>query len=132
MANEQVLVGRNNIQNDELSHRVAKEGDIWMHVRGFPGAHTLLQVPSGREASEEDVQCAADLAAFFSKARGEGRAPVILASPADLKRPKGSRPGQVDFQLLPAHHSFAKPMVAALLLIQHLWPGPCISSILVS
>ena len=66
-----------------------------MHVRGFPGAHTLLQVPSGKEASDEDVQCAADLAAFFSKARAEGRAPVIVASPTDLKRPKGSRPGQV-------------------------------------
>ncbi|KAK9848333.1 hypothetical protein WJX84_002062 [Apatococcus fuscideae] len=90
-----VLVGRNNIQNDELSHRVAKDGDIWMHVRGFPGAHTLLQVPSGSEAAEEDVQCAADLAAFFSKARPEGRAPVIVASPSDLHRPKGSRPGQV-------------------------------------
>ncbi|KAK9868230.1 hypothetical protein WJX84_009935 [Apatococcus fuscideae] len=90
-----VLVGRNNIQNDELSHRVAKDGDVWMHVRGFPGAHTLLQVPSGQEAGAEDVQCAADLAAYFSKARGEKRAPVIVASPADLKRPKGSRPGQV-------------------------------------
>ncbi len=40
----QVLVGRNNMQNDELSHRVAKQSDVWMHVRGFPGAHTLLQV----------------------------------------------------------------------------------------
>lgn len=56
-----------------------------------------MQVPSGQEAGAEDVQCAADLAAYFSKARGEKRAPVIVASPADLKRPKGSRPGQVSF-----------------------------------
>lgn len=83
------------MQNDELSHRVAKDGDVWLHVRGFPGAHTLLQVPSGKEALGEDLQCAADLAAFFSKARAEGRAPVIVASPTDLKRPKGARPGQV-------------------------------------
>ena len=39
----QVLVGRNNKQNDELTNRVAKAGDVWMHARGFPGAHVLLR-----------------------------------------------------------------------------------------
>lgn len=39
----QVLVGRNNKQNDELTNRVAKAGDVWMHARGCPGAHVLLR-----------------------------------------------------------------------------------------
>lgn len=38
-----MLVGRNNKQNDELTNRVAKAGDVWMHARGFPGAHVLLR-----------------------------------------------------------------------------------------
>ena len=59
----------------------------------------VMQVPGGSEVGPGDVQCAADLAAYFSKARGERRAPVIVASPSDLKRPKGARPGQVKLTL---------------------------------
>ncbi|KAK9811184.1 hypothetical protein WJX73_008729 [Symbiochloris irregularis] len=68
-----VLVGRNNRQNDELSHKVAQPRDLWMHARGVPGAHTVMRIPSGREARDADVSFAADLAAWFSKARAEGK-----------------------------------------------------------
>lgn len=44
----QVLVGRNNIQNDELTHKVANDSDLWFHARGWPGSHTVLRIPSGR------------------------------------------------------------------------------------
>jgi hypothetical protein len=90
-----VLVGRNNKQNDVLSHQVAKPRDIWMHVRGMPGSHTVLRVEAGREPSQEDLQFAADLAAWFSKARDAGKADVIVARAEHLKKFKGAKPGQV-------------------------------------
>lgn len=91
----QVLVGRNSRQNDELTMRLARDGDVWMHARGVPGAHVLLRVPAGQEAGQADISYAADLAVWFSKARGEGKADVTTASPADIRKPKGAKPGQV-------------------------------------
>lgn len=52
---DQVLVGRNNKQNDELTNKVAKTGDVWMHARGCPGAHVLLRAStSNRSALRPD------------------------------------------------------------------------------
>ena len=64
-----MLVGRNNRQNDELTHRVARPTDVWMHARGVPGAHVLLRRPNDEkgDAPAADLQFAADLAAWFSK-----------------------------------------------------------------
>ena len=44
----QVLIGRNNKENDRLSHKVAAKTDLWFHARGFPGSHTVLRIPAGR------------------------------------------------------------------------------------
>jgi hypothetical protein len=90
-----VLVGRNNKQNDVLSHQIAKPGDIWMHVRGLPGSHTVIKVSPGKDPSQEDLQFAADLAAYFSKAREAGKVDVIMARAENLKKFKGAKPGQV-------------------------------------
>lgn len=91
-----VLVGRNNKQNDVLSHQVANPQDLWMHVRGIPGSHTLLRLPPGvQEAAQEDKQYAANLAAYFSKAREAGKVDVIVARGDQLKKLKGGKPGQV-------------------------------------
>lgn len=48
-----------------------------------------------REPSDQDLQFAADLAAWYSKGKGEGKCPVIMASPTDIKKPKGAPPGKV-------------------------------------
>lgn len=90
-----VLVGRNNKQNDVLSHQIAKPGDVWMHVRGLPGSHTVLKLPAGREPDAADLQFAADLAAYFSKGRDAGKVDVIVARAEHLKKPRGAKPGQV-------------------------------------
>ena len=55
----------------------------------------LLRVPAGQEAGEADIQFAADLAAWFSKARSDGKVEVTSCSPADISKPKGAKPGQV-------------------------------------
>ena len=44
----QVLIGRNKIENDMLSHKVAAKTDLWFHARGYPGSHTILRIPAGR------------------------------------------------------------------------------------
>jgi predicted ribosome quality control (RQC) complex YloA/Tae2 family protein len=90
-----VLVGRNNKQNDVLSHQIAKPGDMWMHVRGMPGSHTVVKVAAGQEPDEQDLQFAADLAAWFSKGREAGKVDVIVARAESLKKFKGAKPGQV-------------------------------------
>lgn len=82
-----VLLGRNSGQNDVLSTKMAQPRDVWMHARGVPGAHLLLRVPAGQTAADEDVQFAADLAAYFSKSRTEGKAEVTVANPADISKP---------------------------------------------
>lgn len=90
-----VLVGRNNKQNDVLSHQIAKPGDVWMHVRGLPGSHTVIKVSAGQEPEERDLQFAADLAAWFSKGRDAGKVDVIVARAENVKKFKGAKPGQV-------------------------------------
>ncbi|EFJ52975.1 hypothetical protein VOLCADRAFT_78603 [Volvox carteri f. nagariensis] len=92
-----VLVGRNNKQNDVLSTEVAADDDLWFHVRGMPGSHTLLRVPRGspQPPAEVDVQFAANLAAFFSKARDSLKADVIVTRGAWVRKPRGAKPGAV-------------------------------------
>ncbi|GBF97380.1 hypothetical protein Rsub_11027 [Raphidocelis subcapitata] len=91
-----ILVGRNNKQNDVLSHEVANPHDLWMHVRGLPGSHVLLRVEPGRgPPGEADVLCAAALAAWFSKARDSGKADVIVTRAEHVRKLKGGKPGQV-------------------------------------
>ncbi|EFN54443.1 hypothetical protein CHLNCDRAFT_31860 [Chlorella variabilis] len=90
-----VLVGRNSRQNDELSCRLAQPGDVWMHARGVPGAHLVMRVPAGQAAGEADLRFAADLAAWFSKARTDGKVDVTMCDPKHLSKPSGAKPGQV-------------------------------------
>ncbi|KAG2489798.1 hypothetical protein HYH03_011747 [Edaphochlamys debaryana] len=92
-----VLVGRNNKQNDILSTQVAADEDLWFHVRGMPGSHTLLRLPPGgkRQPEDADVQFAADLAAFFSKAKDSLKVDVVLSKGAWVRKPRGAKPGAV-------------------------------------
>ncbi|KAK9843833.1 hypothetical protein WJX81_008320, partial [Elliptochloris bilobata] len=69
-----VFVGRNPKENDELS-RSAADADLWFHARGCPGSHTVMRMPASGDAGQEDVVFAASLAAYFSKARNEGKPP---------------------------------------------------------
>lgn len=90
-----VLVGRTSTQNDALSTRLARDWDVWMHARGVPGAHVLLRLDRGQTPDEADLQAAADLAAWFSKARGATAVDVTVARGRDVLKPKGAARGQV-------------------------------------
>jgi len=91
-----ILIGRNNKQNDIVSKTRGKEGDLWFHARGVPGAHVLLKL-DGRsdEPTETDITCAAQLAAYYSKARNGGAVPVSMTKAQNVSKPKGAPPGLV-------------------------------------
>ncbi|MDR2686119.1 MAG: NFACT family protein [Oscillospiraceae bacterium] len=99
-----ILAGRNNLQNDQLSLKTAKPGDLWFHARNMPGSHVILCTegkPPGRKSIEE----AAMLAAWHSRAGGP--AEVDYTPAAALKKPPGAPPGKVTYH---RHQSmFAQP-----------------------
>lgn len=91
-----VLVGRNRRGNEDLTFQVAKGDDIWMHSRGCPGAHVLIQQRRGSmKATDKCIQFAADLACFYSDFRGERSASVTAAKPKHLQKPRGAPLGAV-------------------------------------
>jgi len=91
-----LLVGRNNLQNDELTFRVAQKNDIWFHVKDIPGSHVIM-VTDGEEPSEKDYTEAAELAAYYSKAKGDVVA-VDYTRVKNIKKPQGSKPGFVIYK----------------------------------
>lgn len=91
-----ILVGKNNYQNDKLTFKTARYNDTWFHTKDIPGSHVVLQ-NGGTEPSEEDILLAASLAAHFSKARGSSKIPVDYTEIRYVKKPSGSKPGFVIF-----------------------------------
>ena len=93
-----ILIGRNNRQNDELTFRLANDYDIWFHTQEIPGSHVLLRLTPGQIADDADLQCAADLAAHYSRARQSDQAPVIYTAPKQVFKPNGAKPGMVIYK----------------------------------
>ncbi|MGL5923506.1 Rqc2 family fibronectin-binding protein [Chroococcidiopsis sp.] len=89
----ELLVGRNNRQNDQLTFRVAGDYDLWFHAQEIPGSHVLIRVTPGAAPEEADLQFAADFAAYYSRARQSDRVPVIYTEPKYVYKPKGAKPG---------------------------------------
>lgn len=91
-----VLVGRNRRGNEYLSLNAARGNDVWMHARGCPGAHVILQNRRGSpKPTEECLQFCANLAVFYSDARTERRASVTAAEPKHIQKPRGAPLGAV-------------------------------------
>jgi hypothetical protein len=91
-----IVVGRNRRGNEYLTFSMARGNDIWLHSRGCPGAHVLIQQRRGSaQVTEECLQLAADLAVFYSDARREQRADVMAAEPKHILKPRGSPLGTV-------------------------------------
>ncbi len=89
-----IQVGRNHRQNEWISLRQARAGDLWFHAQECPGSHVVLKA-SAAVASEQDLQLAADLAAWFSRAKGNRRVPVVMSAVEHLQRIPGTAPGTV-------------------------------------
>jgi len=94
----EILVGRNNRQNDQLTFRLAADYDLWFHTQEIPGSHVLLRLQPGMPADTTDLQYAADLAAYFSQGRHSEQVPVIYTKPRYVFKPKGARPGMTVYK----------------------------------
>nr|WP_326172011.1 NFACT RNA binding domain-containing protein [uncultured Oscillibacter sp.] len=90
----QVLVGRNNRQNDRLTLKEADHRDIWLHTQKLHGSHVILRT-GGQAVGEDDLVEAAKLAAWYSQARESGNVPVDYVQVRYVKKPAGARPGMV-------------------------------------
>jgi predicted ribosome quality control (RQC) complex YloA/Tae2 family protein len=87
-------VGRNHRQNEWISLRQARRGDLWFHAQEVPGSHVVLKASAGA-ADEADMTAAADLAAHFSRGRGNARVPVVMVPVEALQRLPGGGAGTV-------------------------------------
>ncbi len=91
-----VMWGRNNRQNDELSTKYLKQGDLWFHVRNAPGCHVVLKSGApGQSFSDDDVLFAAAIAAGHSKLKSDTKVEVMKAEAGAVHKPKGAKPGLV-------------------------------------
>lgn len=89
-----ILVGRNNIQNDKLSLKTAAKNDMWLHTQKIPGSHVII-VGDGKEISDESIEEAAVIAAYYSKAKDSSLVPVDYTRVKALKKPNGAKAGMV-------------------------------------
>ena len=88
-----VLCGKNNVQNDHITHKLAEKCDYWFHAKQTPGSHVLL-VTKGKEPTDRDFTVAAEIAAAYSKAEGQNIA-VDYTLAKNVKKPAGGKPGLV-------------------------------------
>ncbi len=94
----EILIGRNNQQNELLSFKVAGAYDLWFHTQEIPGSHVLLRLDAGITAEPQDLQRAANLAAYYSRARQSTQVPVVWTEPKNVYKPKGAKPGMVVYK----------------------------------
>ena len=92
----QILVGRNNKENDELTLKIADKTDIWLHTKDIPGSHVILRT-EGKDPEPEDIYTAASIAAWHSKGKNSGQVPVDYVKVRYVKKPAGAKPGMVIF-----------------------------------
>ncbi|TXL67625.1 fibronectin/fibrinogen-binding protein [Cerasibacillus terrae] len=91
----EILVGKNNKQNEYLTNKVAHRNDIWLHTKDIPGSHVVIR---SHEPSEETLVEAAQLAAYFSKAQQSSTVPVDYTQIRHVHKPKGAKPGFVTYE----------------------------------
>ncbi len=89
-----VYCGKNNVQNEYITHKLAEKHDYWFHAKNTPGSHVLL-VTNGEEPPEQDFTDAAEIAAFYSKANSGSRVEVDYLFAKGVKKVTGAKPGFV-------------------------------------
>ena len=92
----EILVGRNNIQNDMLTFKVAMKNDIWLHAKNIPGSHTIIKTQN-KEVPDEVLEYAASLAALYSKAKTSPKVEIDYTKAVYVKKIHGAKPGMVTY-----------------------------------
>ena len=91
----EILVGKNNLQNEKLTLHTAKKTDIWLHAKNIPGSHVIIK---SNNPSDETLFKAAMLAAYFSKFRSSANVPIDYVQVKNIRKPNGSKPGFVIYE----------------------------------
>lgn len=91
----QILVGRNNRQNDQLTKKIANQGDLWLHTKTIAGSHVIIKRDTAKDVPEQTINEAAVLAAYYSKARQSKNVPIDYTQVENVNKPKGAKPGLV-------------------------------------
>ena len=105
-----IYVGRNNYQNEELTHHFAAANDWWFHAKGIPGSHVLVR-SGGADVPDDVFELAGSLAAYYSKNRDAQKVEIDYIQKKHVKKPAGAKPGFVvyytNFSLVatPAEHA---------------------------
>lgn len=93
----EILVGKNNRQNDTLTLKTARAADIWLHTKDIAGSHVIIRTAEKGAPDEETIMEAAELAAYHSKGRSSSQVPVDYTAVKFVKKPAGAKPGMVIF-----------------------------------
>jgi len=91
----EVWVGRGARDNDQLTFRIARGNDLWLHTADCPGSHVILRLGKGQEPDPRALEEAALLAMHFSPAKDHGGAPIHVARRKQVHKPRGAKPGLV-------------------------------------
>ena len=89
-----MYVGKNNIQNEELTFHFANGNDWWFHAKGCPGSHVIVKT-NGDELPDRTFEEAGKLAAYYSKNRGNEKVEIDYIEKKHVKKPSGGKPGFV-------------------------------------
>lgn len=92
-----LYVGKNNVQNDLLTLKFAVSNDIWLHTKEIPGSHVIIRT-NGANVDDLTLEEAANLAAFYSKAKMSSKVPVDYTFKKNVKKPNGAKPGMVIYE----------------------------------
>ncbi len=90
----EILIGRSNTQNDELTTKTARRTDYWLHTQKVHGSHVIIRC-DGLEPPERTIEQAASLAAYYSQGREGGKVPVDYTMVRFVRKPSGALPGMV-------------------------------------
>lgn len=107
----EILVGKKAADNDYLTFRIARSLDMWLHAADYPGSHVIVRVAGRKEIPHETLIEAAQLAAFYSNARGQGKAAVRYTQKKFVNKPKRAAAGLVS--LASFKTIMAEPIIAA-------------------
>ncbi len=90
-----MYVGKNNLQNDELTFQFATGNDWWFHAKGMPGSHVVVKMEGAEELPDRAFEEAGALAAYYSKGREMGKVEIDYIQKKHVKKPAGAKPGFV-------------------------------------
>ncbi len=93
-----ILYGHNNRQNDHLTMKVAKSGDLWLHAQKIPSSHVIIRNPDKLEIPERVIEAAAKVCLWHSQAKAAGKAAVDFTKRQNIWKPKGAKPGMVLYE----------------------------------